>query len=437
MQTALRRRALSSVELVERALALASSAHEWELGAFVELTPEAALAQARAADDELRAGRARGPLHGLPLAVKDVIDVGGVATRLGTPGAGHRVPSADADVVRLARAAGAIPIGKTATHELAYGMTTPAVANPRDRTRTTGGSSGGSAAAVAAGLAPLALGTDTNGSVRCPAALCGVVGLKPTFGRVPRGGVAPLAWSQDVVGPLAENVAGCAALHAALTERPALADLRRADELCVGADRELCERAAAPEVGRSVLAALDALAADGARVVEVKLPDQALAGAASYVTIVAEAHRAWGSRLEHGEAFSADIAAALRVGAQVSADAYLRAAQARTLLRRQLAELFAASGVDALAMPTVPVVAAERDAARVLLDGGLRPVESAHARFTALASLCGGPALSVPCGVDADGLPIGLQLLGRPDGEAALLRVGAAVERGRGGAPLA
>lgn len=417
VRTALRRGELSAVELTERALSRAAGSD-----AFVALTPELAFAQARVADEELRRGHVRGPLHGLPLAVKDVIDVAGVPTRLGSPGAGHRLPEEDAAVVRAAVRGGAVVIGKTATHELAFGMTTPSVGNPFDAERTAGGSSGGSAAAVGAGVCSVALGTDTNGSIRCPAALCGVVGLKPTFGRVSREGVAPLAWSQDTVGSLAATVADCAALHAALVGR-----LERHDgPLRVGVDRALCESADEP-VADAVLAAVEALADLGVRVVEISLPRPALAGAASYVTIMSEAARAWGA---HADETGPEVRAALRAGRGISADGYLRAAQVRTLVRRRLRD--ALFGLDAAVLPTVPVTAALRTDASVAVRGRTRPVEAAHAQLTALASLTGFPALSVPCGLDAAGLPIGLQLVGPPDGEAALLRVGEAVERLRG-----
>jgi aspartyl-tRNA(Asn)/glutamyl-tRNA(Gln) amidotransferase subunit A len=418
---ALRRGEVSAVELAERALARAE-----EVGAaFVQLAPALALELAKRADGEIRRGRYRGPLHGLPLAVKDVIDVAGLPTRLGTPRAGHRMPMRNAAAVHAAVQAGAVVIGKTATHELALGMTTPAVGNPVDPTRTAGGSSGGSAAAVASGVCTVALGTDTNGSVRCPAALCGVVGLKPTFGSVSREGVAPLAWSQDTVGSFGATVADCAALHDALA--PLSEDWSTSPSgMRIGIDRELCATAD-PAVAEAVLAAVGALRADGVQIVELSLPKAALAGAASFVTIMAEASRAWSEAVSEAGALCPETRAALRAGATVSADAYLRAAQVRTLVRQQLADVAALKAVQAVVLPTVPVVASLRGAATVQVNGRERPVEAAHAQFTALASLIGYPALSVPCGLH-DGLPIGLQLIGAPGSEADLLRLGAAVE---------
>lgn len=414
------------LELTRAALERASELQP-VIGAFAEITYELAREQAERAEESLRAHGARSPLHGLPLGVKDVIDVAGVPTRLGTPGAGHTLPSASAAAVDALQASGAVVIGKATTHELAYGMITPGARNPRDVSRITGGSSGGSAAAVAAAVAAVALGTDTNGSIRCPAAHCGVVGLKPTREALSRAGVAPLAWTQDTVGLLAPNAEVAAAAWAALhpgRRAPQAGAPRR-----VGVDRAACE-ASSPEVSATVAAALGALAADRVELVEVRSPDHALAGSASVLAIVAEAGEAWAGELAaNPEGFGPAVRGALRAGGEIPRDAYLNAKRARARICGEMRELFAQHALDALALPTVPVTATPVGAERVSFRGRERAVESLQSTYTALASLTGQPALSVPCGRDGEGLPVGLQLLGRAGGEEPLLGLAARMER--------
>lgn len=403
------------VELIEAALERAQALQP-VLGAFATLTPELARDQARTAEAELRAGHPRSPLHGLPVAIKDVIDVAGVPTRLGTPGARHRVPVRSAPVVDALIAGGAVVIGKATTHELALGMTTPAARNPHDPERIPGGSSGGPAVAVAAGIAAFALGTDTNGSVRCPASHCGVIGLKPTREALSRDGVAPLAWTQDTVGLLAPDAQSAAEAWRVLVPASQQGEVRR-----IGVDRAACA-AAAPEVGDRVTAALDELT--GVELVDVEGPDLALCGAASVLAIVAEAAAAWGDALD---ALGPEVRGALRAGSEVPRDAYLDAKRARTRVCARMRALFERDALDALALPTVPVTATPAAVERITFGGRERSVESLQGLFTAPASLTGQPALSVPCGRDTDGMPIGLQLLGRAGAEAALLALAGSV----------
>jgi aspartyl-tRNA(Asn)/glutamyl-tRNA(Gln) amidotransferase subunit A len=420
---ALDAREVSVPELTRAALERAEKLQPL-IGAFAEITRELALEQAERAQEALAAGGARSFVHGLPLAVKDVIDVAGVPTRLGTPAAGHRLPSASAPVVAALAAAGAVTIGKTATHELAYGMVTPRARNPRDPERITGGSSGGSAAAVAAGIAALSLGTDTNGSVRCPAAHCGVIGFKPTRKLLPLEGVAPLARTQDTLGLLAPDARTAGAAWELLAGTGTAAP----DRARIGVDRDACARAR-PDVAATVLAALESLDAAGeAELVEVRAPDLGLAGSASVLAIVREAGEAWREELvAHPGGFGPQLRGALR--AEVPEAAYGDAKRARGLICRELAELFARERLDALALPSVPVTATPAGAERVELHGLERSVEALQSLFTALASLSGQPALSLPCGSGADGMPVGLQLLGRAGGDAALLDLAARAER--------
>lgn len=403
---------------VRRALQLAD-ALDPVVGAFAVLTPEIAAT-----------GAAPGPLHGLPLAVKDVIDVAGVPTGLGTRGAGVHVPETSATVVELARAAGAVVIGKAHTHELALGMITPQTRNPFDTSRIAGGSSGGSAAAVAAGIAAIAFGTDTNGSIRCPASLCGIVGLRPTQDGISRAGVAPLARTQDTVGLLAPDVHTCAELFAVVAADPPRD--ARAGAPVVGVDREAIA-AAEPDVARACTEAVGALAGDEIRLVDVRLPDAALAGSIAAVVLYAEAAAAWGRELDaRPEGFGAQVRAGLRAGSEVSAGDYQLAKRARAVVLARVRECFQTHRLTAVATPTLPATAARAGAATIESGGRARPIDAVYSRFTALASVTGQPALSVPCGLDHDGLPIGLQLIGRPGGEPALFALAKAVERQSG-----
>lgn len=413
------------LELTRAALARAAELQP-TIGAFAELSHELALEHAARAEEALRADGARGPLHGLPFGVKDVIDLAGVPTRLGTPRAGHQVPAASAAVCDGLTAAGAVPIGKTVTHELANGMITPAARNPRDPSRITGGSSGGSAAAVGAGIVPLALGTDTNGSIRCPASHCGVVGLKPTRGVLPRDGVAPLAWTQDTVGLMGPGVAAVADGWAALgggSSAPAR------DAWRVGVDRATIA-AAAPSVAAAVLSGLESLSESGAELIELKLPDLRLAGSASVLAILVESAEAWGPKLAADAAgFGPVVRAALHAGAEIAADAYIEAKRARLWICRRVRSLFDDAALDAFALPTVPVTATPAAAERVSFGGRERSVESLQSTFLALASLTGQPALTLPCGTDGEGLPVGMQLLGRAHRDDDLLALATLAER--------
>ncbi|MEA2126470.1 MAG: aspartyl-tRNA(Asn)/glutamyl-tRNA(Gln) amidotransferase subunit, partial [Solirubrobacteraceae bacterium] len=350
--TAAARRALELAEALDSAI-----------GAFARLTPELA------AEDP-----APGPLHGMTLAVKDVIDVAGVPTGLGARGAGGAVPERSATVVELARAAGALVIGKAHTHELALGMITPQTRNPLDTSRIAGGSSGGSAAAVAAGIVAIAFGTDTNGSIRCPASLCGIVGLRPTQGAISRAGVAPLAPTQDTVGLLAADARTCAALFAVVATDPPPAAPEGPPT--VGVDRGAIA-SAEPDVARACTEAVDALAAGGARIVDVTLPDPALTGSIAAVVLYAEAATAWEGQSER---FGAQVRAGLRAGSEVSADAYLTAKRCRAVVLARVRECFEKDEVTAVVTPTLPATAAPAGATTIESGGRARPIDAVYSR---------------------------------------------------------
>lgn len=407
---------MSCKELLEESLAAVGND---ECNAFSELSADAARVQALGLDEELAHGRIRGVLHGIPISIKDVLDVAGVPTRAGSE-AYFDVPNADAPSVALLRQAGAVFIGKTVPHEFALGLLTPQSRNPHDKFRVPGGSSGGSAIAVARGMGLASLGTDTRGSIRVPAALCGVVGLKPTYGTVPGGGVVQLAWSMDHIGPLAAHVCDAAVMMDVLTGT-ALAGACGAgvSNLRVGVPPD-GTLDADPEVAMLFEGAVRRLS-KLSEVSEVGRPttlDFSNANAVSLVTSRPEAasyHRRLGlDRSKYGPATSAIIDAAGEVGGTD----YLDAQRLRGLIAGQMMQVF--NEVDVLVMPTSLIPAPK-------LQGAM-----AHsmtlARNVTIWSLIGFPALSVPCGKTPAGLPVGLQLVAPPYEEASLVALGSALE---------
>lgn len=418
------------------------AAVEPAITAYATVTAEHATAAAAEAEREIAAGRYRGPLHGIPMALKDLVDTAGIPTGAGSRQRSGHVPEHDAAVTVRLRAAGAVLVGKTHTHEFAYGTTTPQTRNPWDTARTPGGSSGGSAAAVAAGAATFALGTDTGGSIRIPASLTGVVGLKPTYGLVPRHGVTPLSWSLDHVGPITRTVHDAALVLGALAgydprdtaslDRPRedyTRDLGRdLDGLRVGVPVNHYFDQVRPEVEQAVRTAVDALTALGATAVPVEIPMAPYVLPALWGLVAPEATAYHEETLRSTpELYTPDVRLLLEAGEFVPATAYIRAQRTRTLMRGAWLELF--RGVDLVAGPTVTSTAAR--AGQTVLhwpDGTEESVSDTYVRLSAPANLTGLPALSIPVGFDGDGLPIGMQLIGRPLSEALLVRAGGAYE---------
>ncbi|MET7275615.1 amidase [Streptomyces flaveolus] len=440
---AIRTRRLSPVELVDSVLDRAREVQPL-FGAYVTLTADRARRSAREAEREAAAGRLRGPLHGVPMGLKDLIDVAGTATTASSRvRAGHRARQDSTVAARLA-AAGAVLAGKTHTHEFAYGLTTPQTRNARDRSRVAGGSSGGSAVAVAAGAATFALGTDTGGSIRVPAALNGVVGLKPTYGLVPRHGVTSLSWSLDHVGPLTRTVEDAALVLAVLAGHdprdPASLPGPGADHrpgtgatdltgLRVGVPRTYYFDHVDPEVEAAVRQAVRRLEDLGARLVDVDIPMARYVQATQWGLMVPEATAYHEQTLRSSPGlYEDDVRVLLEAGELMPAGDHLRAQRARTLMRQEWAGLL--RRVDVVAAPTVPVTAVPAGQEHVTWpDGTVESVSDAYVRLSAPANITGVPALTVPVGLDRDGLPIGMQLLGRPLDEATVLRVGHAYER--------
>jgi Asp-tRNA(Asn)/Glu-tRNA(Gln) amidotransferase A subunit family amidase len=390
------------------------------------------------------APRAPGPLAGLPVAIKDVFDVAGQQVRSGTPGLGHRTAHEDSAVWARMRAAGAVLVGRTRLPELGWAVRTPGCQNPWARGVDTGGSSGGSAAAVAAGIVPVALGTDTGGSVRIPAALCGVAGLRPTAGSVPARGITAFAPSLDTAGPIAATAAGCLLVHRVLSApgkavpEPGLVSADPAG-LKVGWPGGLWQGRVTADVAAATEAAAQALRDAGVHVVDVDLPGIVqYARTAAYVIILTESAALWQAELAaQPDGASARLAALLRAGAAVAASGYLRAQRVARAIRREVAGQLAGQRLDALLLPTVPVTAAGVSAETVEIAGREVPVDSAYVSLTGLASVTGLPALSVPSGLDAAGLPVGAQLIGPAHAEAGLCLLGGVIEQSPGGRAVA
>nr|WP_237556348.1 amidase [Streptomyces sp. SID5914] len=435
---------MSPVELVDSVLERIGRT-EPRLQAYVTVTAERARRAARTAEDDIAAGRHRGPLHGVPMGLKDLIDVAGIATSASSRvRADHRAEESSTVAARL-EAAGAVLVGKTHTHEFAYGLTTPQTRNAWHTGRVAGGSSGGSAVAVAAGTATFALGTDTGGSIRVPAALNGVVGLKPTYGLVPRHGVTSLSWSLDHVGPITRTVEDAALVLAALAGHdprdpasltapatryrpPAGTDLTG---LRVGVPCNYYFDHVDPEVETAVRDAIDRFEALGARLVEVEIPMTRYIQATQWGLMVPEA-TAYHERTLRTvpELYRADVRVLLEAGELMPAGDYLRAQRSRTLMRREWAAVL--REVDLIAAPTVPATAVEAGQETITwADGTTEAVSDAYVRLSSPANITGVPSLSVPVGHDTTGLPIGMQLLGRPFGEPVLLRAGHAYEQTR------
>jgi aspartyl-tRNA(Asn)/glutamyl-tRNA(Gln) amidotransferase subunit A len=413
-----------------------------KLESFIHVSGHA-LAAAHAAQREIGRGKWRGPLHGIPIGVKDNYFTHDMPTTAGTAAPGVSFPMRDSAAAARLRAAGAVLIGKTRTHEYAWGNVTPPVRNPWDLTRVPSGSSGGSGAAVAAGLCVAGLGSDTGGSIRMPAAACGTVGLKPTFGRVSRDGVVPHSWSLDHAGPLTRTVtdaahmmqvlAGYDAADPACQDQP-VPDYARAlgsplAGLTVGVCRNHFFERLQEDVERAVEQAISDLAGAGARVRELRIPLLEY-GLGAIFAIELSSSTAYHDRaLQAGRVrhYQPDVRMLVEMGRLVTGPDYLKAEQYRSALMAQYRDAF--ETVDVVVGPTTPITAWKRGEWTVQVAGKPESVLAASWRFTYPYNLTGLPAVSVPCGFDRDGLPIGLQIAGRAFDEATVLRVAHAYER--------
>lgn len=440
---ALRRREVSSTELTAAALERIERLNP-STNAVQTVMAEAARERARQADEELARGDGRGPLHGIPIAVKDLFYTKGVRTTGGSNLFQDQVPDHDATVVEWLRAGGAVLVGKTGMHELAYGITSSnphygAIRNPWDRDRIPGGSSGGSGAAVAAGMVAMAMGSDTGGSIRIPAAYCGVVGLKPTYGRVSRYGAMPLGFSLDHMGPLTRSVRDAGAVLNVIAGHDARDETssRRAVEnyvpdlepllrgVRIGWPENFYFERLDAEVDAAVRAAFRTAESRGAEIVAVRVPDMAAMNTVARVILMAEASALLEPYLEQRDRIGADVMALLDQGRLVPATDYINAQRLRRAMQREFAGLW--TRVDCLFTPTAPITAPRIGETTVSLGGQDEDVRLATTRLVRAINLLGLPAVSVPCGEDRRGLPIGLQIVGPPFAEGPILRVAQAL----------
>lgn len=419
------------VRLVEQALD-AIEVSQPVLNAFVTVCHEQAVRDAARARDELVNGIDRGVLHGVPIAIKDIVDTAGVTTTMGSRHFSEHVPVRDAEVVVRLRDAGAIVVGKTTTHEFAYGPTGDRAANgpganPHDPSRMAGGSSAGSAAAVGAGLVPLAVGTDTGGSVRIPAALCGTVGIRPTIGSVPTDGVFPLAWAFDAVGVFANDVAGAAAGWRVLAASPeSLLAPPPISTLRVGLVTGTWFERLDDEVRARFDGLADLLRRHVAAAEPVTVPDAADLRALYATVQLVEALSIHEDRLTRApELFDPEVLQRLQAAVDIPAAEYARGLHTVAQLRATAADRLA--GFDVLAMPTVPVVAPPLGTRDADIGGGWTSPRDALLAHCALWGVLGLPAISIP--IPGHGLPVGAQLVGRPGSDADLLSMSAAIEQ--------
>lgn len=437
-------REVSPIEVTEAVLARIAQVDP-QLNAFITVTGEAALAEAREAEAEIARGDYRGPLHGVPISLKDLLYTAGVRTTAGSRLLADFVPEQDATVVRKLRAAGAISVGKTNMLELAYGEIHPdfgVTRNPWQPEFGTAGSSSGSGAAVAAGLGFASIGSDTGGSIRGPAAFCGVVGLKPTYGLVSRSGAVPLSWSLDHIGPMTRTVGDCAIVLDAIAgyDPTDPTSARQSPQGYVAALEQPMERrpiigvampeaadASPPEVWQVVAAAGQVARDLGWETREVSLPHPRQTSRTLMAMLYAEAsayHASW--LRDCPEKYSNNTRERLELGALLPAALYLRAQRVRAVIVAAYRELF--QQIDLLLLPpsTIPSYRIDTPESEPISESG--DDMSAGVRFSAPFNLTGQPGVSLPAGASVDGLPIGVQLVGRPFRDADVLRAAAMLE---------
>lgn len=429
-------RQISSRELTDACL---GAIDEWEpkVEALLAQFDDEARMVAASADEASARGESWGRLHGVPVVIKDVIDVAGKLTTAGSRVLADHIANRDADSVAALRGEGAIILGKSNTHEFAYGAITPPTSNPWDTTRIPGGSSGGSAVAVATGMAFGALGTDTLGSIREPASFCSVVGFKPTYGQVSNFGVIPLAESFDTVGPMARSVEDCELLYRVMTGSVAACEARGSevpsDRPRFGIPSEAIE-VLQSEVRRTFFDAVNRVAPDAQ---EVSLGDLDEISDVAHRIIEFEAARFHRDRyLTTPELYGEDVAERIAAGLEVPDWRYRELLVERAQILKKIHELF--DQVDFLVLPSAMVTAPAKTAgSHLVVDQREFTLGKAVTRLLAPFSLAGVPAISLPAGFDSAGLPIGLQLAGAPGQDRQLLAVAAEIHRALGWAPMA
>jgi aspartyl-tRNA(Asn)/glutamyl-tRNA(Gln) amidotransferase subunit A len=440
LSRAIRARKISPLELTRECLAQIQKLNP-TLNAFITVTGDSALEQARAAEREIQSGNWRGPLHGIPIGLKDIIDTAGVPTTAASALFAHRIPTEDAEVVRRLKEAGAVLLGKQNLHEFAFGGSSVisnfgAMHNPWDVKRVPGGSTGGGAAAVAARMGYAAIGTDTGGSVREPAAFCGVVGLKPTYGRVSTRGVFPLSWSLDHVGPIARTVADTAVVLQVIAGYDARdiasAHIPVPDYVATMGESPAGLRVGVPkalffdDLDAELAAAMDqALAMITALTGDLREADPPINSDSSLLTAEAYAyHQAFIAK--NPELYQPETLRRIRSGARITTPEYIQLHRAMQESRRAITGFF--ENIDLLVTPTTPIPA---PTIAELTDNpdNLRPREILMLRNTRPVNLWGVPAISVPCGFTKSGLPIGMQIIGPHWREDLVLQLASAYEQ--------
>jgi aspartyl-tRNA(Asn)/glutamyl-tRNA(Gln) amidotransferase subunit A len=420
----------TAIDRVDASLAAIAARGE-TTNAFIMVDAESARAAARVVDEERRRGIDRGPVHGMPISIKDLIDIAGKPTSAASRVRSDHVAAEDATVVLRLRRAGAVVIGKTNLHEFALGTTTDVsaygpVRNPHDQSRVAGGSSGGSAAAVALGMGEASIGSDTGGSIRIPAAACGVVGLKPTYGEVPLDGVVPLSRTLDHVGPITRSVRDAADLWSVLADLP-LASLEPPSlkALRLGALGDYFTSYLDEEVRVAFDTAIERFRRHGVSLGSSTLPAaETIIPTYTHLSLAEAAY--WHAAMldTRGADYQPSVRERLEWGRTITAIDYLRARDTQVTLRRGVDA--ALDGCDALVLPTLPIVAPRIGEAEVTIGAATLPVRAAMLRLTQLFNITGHPAISLP--VPTSGMPIGLQLVGRIGDTPGLLAVAAACE---------
>ncbi len=432
---------VSSRQLVESCIE-AAERRDGQLNAFSFLDAELAIEQSMEMDDLRAKGKILSPLHGIPIAVKDNYLVNGMPTTACSKTRKKTIGTRDSAAVSNLKSSGAIIFGKTNMHEWAYGATNEIsmdgrVKNPWDVNKISGGSSGGSAAALAAGLVPAAMGSDTGGSIRIPSSACGVCGLKPTFGQVDASGVLPLSYSMDVAGPMARSVEDLSLLFDALERRtpfreeqkitPESSFQGRLESLSIArieGERLECSE----QVGKAVNRALTVFSDHGAKVSSVKL-DNMVDGFAAWDTILhVEATTYHGSTLEkHADLFSSSVRNHLEAGRYIPATSYLKAQQYRKLFNRLIAKIFIKNHI--IVMPTLPITAPLAGSDEVSFSQVKVSPQDSMTYLAWFANFTFLPALSIPCGKDEDGMPVGISLIGPAGSDKTLLKLGIEIQR--------
>jgi len=420
--------------------------YDGELKAFITVTSEEALRRAKKAEASIVRGDYIGPLHGIPIGLKDIVFTKGTRTTCGSKILADYIPQEDATVVKRLERAGAIIVGKLNLHEFAFGATSvnPHYGTPRNPWNgqcIPGGSSGGSAVAVATSLCLGALGTDTGGSIRIPSSLCGIVGLKPTFGRVSTYGVYPLSWSQDHVGPMAKTVKDAAILLGSIAghdprDRASsllpvpdyLSIAKDVNGLRVGVPSDYYFENCDTEVRDGAMKALDVMRGAGMTVEEVTIPHLRHAATAGLVILMAEAASQHENYLKgsQGKEYGRNVRGLLKTGTFITAAQYLKAQRIRSVVRKEFLKIFQA--IDVLLTPGLPIVAPGLEQDSVTISGKTETVRSALTRLMRPYNLAGIPAIVIPCGFSKSGLPMALQIAGRPFEEATILAVAQAYE---------